>query len=177
MMLSTLHSALTSLGAAVSDAFSPRPRPPRPANLLSVANAVLDEIDRQGGSANFIRLQRLTILAQLWHIAIHDRPMFTDDMVVLAGRPALPGIHSAFRRHGTDAITGRARIPEVPQFEWPSDVDEGRVEVVRAVVRAYRRFDGHRLGVVLAETIEGCREGGIVDQGLAAERLRARGGA
>ena len=173
MMLTALHSSIMSMAGAISDVLAHKPRQTLPADLLSVANAVLDEISREGGSANLIRLQRLTILSQLWHVAIHDRPMFTDAMVVLSGRPALLGIHSAFRRHGMDPITGRARIPEVPQFEYPSDDDEGRLEIVGAVVKAYDRFTDYRLGEILTSLIGAVNDGGTVDQRLAAQRLLA----
>ena len=169
-MLALLRNATTAIGSA----FARPPAPPKPADVLAIANAVLDEIHAQGGTANLLRLQRLVCLAQLWHLALTDRPMFHARMEDIADRPSLPDLHSAFRRFAWSPITDRARIPEIPQFEWPSDAEPTRLSVIRAVVSSYWRFDDYRLGTILAPLIEGTAVNGLIDQGLASTRLAAK---
>ena len=173
-MLHALHAMASSTAAVLSSAFVPRPKPPKPTDVLAIANAVLDAVHADGGNANLVRLQRLTTLAQFWSLALRDRPMFRTPMGVINGRPVIHEIHAAFRRFDFGPITARARIPEVPQFEWPSDEDPERLEIIRSVVSAYARFDDYRLGAVLAELLEDAVVDGRVDQGLAARRLLDR---
>lgn len=148
-------------------------RDDRPADVLAVANAALDEIERRGGDANLIRLQRLIAISQLWSIALRGRPLFTGPMEAVDDRPYLTDVHSAFRRHGGRPISGRARMPELPSFEQPSDRDPDRLSVLHATIAAHAGHDGYRLGVFLSRVLEGCVARGVVDQRAAAARLLA----
>lgn len=170
-MLATLRTLASSTASVVSSAFAAAPRPAKPADVLAIANAILDAVDTAGQTANQIRVQRLTALAQLWSVALRDRPMFRTPMDVINGRPHIREINTAFRRFDFRPITARASIPEIPQFEWPSDEDPERLEIIRSVVSAYARFDDYRLGSILAELLEDAVVDGRVDQGLAAQRL------
>ncbi len=169
-MLALLRDATKAIGSALARP----PAAPKPANVLAIANAVLDELEARGETANLIRLQRLVCLAQLWHLALLDRPMFDARMDEICDRPSLPDLHSAFRRFDCRPITDRARIPEIPQFEWPADTEPTRVSVIRSVVSSYSRFDGYRLGTILEPLIEGTVTNGLIDQGLASARLAAK---
>jgi len=170
-MLATLRSMASSTSSVLCSTFVRGPRETKPADVLAIANAVLDAVDAAGGSANLIRVQRLTALAQLWSVALRDRPLFSTHMGVINGRPVIHEIHAAFRRFDFRPITARASIPEMPQFEWPSDEDPERLEIIRSVVSAYARFDDYRLGEMLAELLEDAVVNGRVDQVLASQRL------
>lgn len=102
------------LAALLSPFRSKEPKRPRPAHPLAIANAIMDEIDRTGQKAGIIRLQRLAVLSQGWSLALNGEAMYDAATVILVDTPAIPSIHSAFRRYGSGDVTTLG--PEGPSF-------------------------------------------------------------
>ncbi len=81
-------------------------------NNLSVANAILDEAERQGISVTPMQLQKLVYFTNGWHMEIFDgKPIVTDSFEAWQFGPVMPAIYHDFKQYGSRRITGRATIP------------------------------------------------------------------
>ncbi len=114
-------------------------------NNLSVANAILDEAERQGIPVTPMQLQKLVYFTNGWHMEIFDgRPIFADSFEAWQFGPVMPAIYHDFKQYGSRKITGRATNP-FTRTAWVADFLETKTALISAIIRIYGRLSGPKM--------------------------------
>jgi uncharacterized phage-associated protein len=74
----------------------------------NTANFLLVECRERGDILTNLKLQKLLYYAQAWHLAIHNKPLFSEDFQAWVHGPALPSQYQRFKK-----------------FEWRPILEEG----------------------------------------------------
>lgn len=102
---------------------------------LAVANAVLEEADRQGKCLTIMQLLKLVYIAHGWSLALLNAPLVNEEPEAWQHGPVFPSIYRAFRRFGSAPITERASTPFGPLAL--ADLSEQQRSVIQSVVKGY----------------------------------------
>lgn len=102
---------------------------------LAVANAVLEEADRQGKRLTIMQLLKLVYISHGWSLALLNSPLVDEEPEAWQHGPVFPSIYRAFRRFGSGAITERASTSFGPLAS--ADLSEQQRSVIESVVRGY----------------------------------------
>lgn len=63
-----------------------------------IANWFLVTIDREAGETlSHLKLQKLVYYAQVWSLALFDKPLFDEDFEAWTYGPALPSLYQRFK--------------------------------------------------------------------------------
>jgi uncharacterized phage-associated protein len=102
---------------------------------LAVANAVLEEADRQGKSLTIMQLLKLVYIAHGWSLGLLGRPLVSELPEAWQHGPVFPSVYRAFRRFGSSPIAAKATT-NFGQV-WEADLDEQQRNVIQSVVSGY----------------------------------------
>ena len=83
------------------------------------------------------QLQKLCYYAQAWHLALLNRPLFSEEIQAWVHGPVIPVLYYYYANYGWEKmkrLTGKS-----PEFE------DDTTEVLKAVYRTYAKFDGSQL--------------------------------
>ncbi|WP_394648410.1 Panacea domain-containing protein [uncultured Sphingomonas sp.] len=102
---------------------------------LAVANAVLEEADRQGKSLTIMQLLKLVYIAHGWSLALLREPLVNEEPEAWQHGPVFPAIYREFRRFGSQRISGFATGPfgSIPH----ADLSDPQRAVIKSVVNNY----------------------------------------
>ena len=114
-------------------------------------NAALDVacyiIEKSRYTKTHLQVQKLVYISHGFMLAIHDRPLFFDDVEAWSHGPAIPSIYWAFERWGSDVI-GNTTPPPPP----PKQFDDEERKVIDSVYENYDKFSGYRLSDIARNT-------------------------
>jgi uncharacterized phage-associated protein len=114
------------------------------ANLLSsdtVADFFLVQIDPAAGDTiSNLKLQKLVYYAQAWHLAIHKKPLFAEQIEAWAHGPVVPELYHRFKKFGWGAIDSLA-IKTEPY----SDLHASDVKLLEEIWAKYGQFTAKQL--------------------------------
>ena len=74
----------------------------------AVANYFLDVAERQGGTLNPMKIQKLVYIAHGWHLAIRERPLIQESVEAWEYGPIIADLYHEFKKFGNMPITERA---------------------------------------------------------------------
>ena len=69
-----------------------------------IAKAIIAFCNNHGDLISNLKLQKLLYYAQGWHLALYNRPLFTDPMEAWVHGPVQPDVYKAFKAFGTGPI-------------------------------------------------------------------------
>ena len=114
-------------------------------NSLSIANAVLDEAERQGVSVTPMQLQKLVYFTNGWHMEIYNgQSIISDSFEAWQFGPVMPAIYHEFKRFGSRNISGRA-INIFNGEAWKADIQPAKATLIQEVVGLYGKLSGPRM--------------------------------
>lgn len=102
---------------------------------LAVANAVLEEAERQGKRLTIMQLLKLVYIAHGWSLALLNAPLVNEEPEAWQHGPVFPSIYRAFRRFGSGPITEPASTPFGPLAA--ADLSDQQRSVIQSVVQGY----------------------------------------
>lgn len=102
---------------------------------LAVANAVLEEAERQGKVLTIMQLLKLVYISHGWCLALLNKPLVNEEPEAWQHGPVFPSIYRAFRRFGSIPITEPASTPFGPLAA--ADLSGEQRSVIESVVRGY----------------------------------------
>lgn len=70
-----------------------------------------------------LKLQKLLYYAQAWHLALYDRPLFTERLEAWVHGPAVPPVYGAFKEWGWKPIEADVKVPDCDK-ETRAHLDE-----------------------------------------------------
>ena len=99
-----------------------------------IANYFLSLTDEEVGDVmTNLNLQKLLYYAQGFHLAIHERPLFSEPIEAWMHGPVVPETYHLYSQHGA------MPIPYPEDFE-PSAIDEDTRELLDEVYDVYGQF-------------------------------------
>ncbi len=114
-------------------------------NSLSVANALLDEAERQGITVTPMQLQKLLYFANGWHMEIHNGAhMVSDSFEAWQFGPVMPQAYHEFKKYGSRKIDGRALNPFSGE-PWMAELRPDQQNLIAEIVRIYGKLSGPRM--------------------------------
>ena len=153
-------------------------------------NAALDVacyiIEKSRYTKTHLQVQKLVYISHGFMLAIHDRPLFSDDVEAWSHGPAIPSIYGAFERWGSDVIGNTTTTttaattsssPCTPPPPPPKQFDDEERKVIDSVYENYDKFSGYRLSDIArntggeldtpwAQCYESGGENTVIDNGL-----------
>lgn len=103
-----------------------------------VAEYFLSLVDEEAGdSISNLKLQKLVYYAQGFTLAIHDRPLFHEDIEAWVHGPVIPELYRSFKQHKAEPI------PPVPVDKTKFIPDE--LEVLDDVWEMFGQFSATKL--------------------------------
>ena len=157
-------------------------------------NAALDVacyiIEKSRYTKTHLQVQKLVYISHGFMLAIHDRPLFFDDVEAWSRGPAIPSIYGAFERWGSDVIGNTPPPPPPPPAATssspctpppppppPKQFDDEERKVIDSVYENYDKFSGYRLSDIArntggeldtpwAQCYESGGENTVIDNGL-----------
>lgn len=102
---------------------------------LAVANAVLDEAQRQQKPLTIMQLLKLVYIAHGWSLALLNAPLVNEEPEAWQHGPVFPSIYREFRRFGSQPIVGNAIGPfGMPQV---ANLSSEQRAIISSVVQSY----------------------------------------
>jgi len=119
---------------------------------LSIANAILDESDRQGLSVTPMQLQKLVYFANGWHMEINSgQPLVGSSFEAWQFGPVMPELYHEFKRYGSQRITGRA-INIFGGAAWAANLLPPQNTLIAEIVNIYGRLSGPKMSQLTHKT-------------------------
>lgn len=106
---------------------------------LDVANYFLAQVDEEAGDLiSNLKLQKLVYYAQGFHLALYDKPLFSEFLEAWNHGPVVPSLYRAFKHYGSQALP------------CPSDLDfsiygQQTKELLDEVYSVYGQFSAWKL--------------------------------
>jgi len=107
-------------------------------NALLVANYFIDKAYEEEDLISNMKLQKLLYYAQGYHLAIHNSPLFEDDIEKWPHGPVVRNIYHEFKSFGSNAI---APIKDFDMSMYPDEV----VELLEEIYSVYGQFSASAL--------------------------------
>lgn len=85
------------------------------------------------------KLQKLCYYAQAWHLALLNRPLFSEDIQAWIHGPVCPALYAKYADYGWNDIPPVADKGKL--YPFPSDTEQ----VLATVWDTYKGFDGDQL--------------------------------
>jgi uncharacterized phage-associated protein len=86
-----------------------------------------------------LKLQKLLYYAQGFHLAIHDSPLFEEEIEAWMYGPVVPCVYQEYKPFGPGAIE------RDESFEVPASVSQSELELVSEVYEVYGQFSTLKL--------------------------------
>ncbi|WP_309232563.1 Panacea domain-containing protein [Cylindrospermum sp. FACHB-282] len=104
-----------------------------------MAKYFLAQTDEDAGDLiSNLKLQKLLYYAQGFHLALYDKPLFSEPIEAWRYGPVVPEVYHEYKNCGSDAIP----IPEDIDF---SKFNEQTVELLNEVYNVYGQFSAWKL--------------------------------
>lgn len=141
------------------------------ANLGDVAQCFLylDSVKDGDGISN-LKLQKLVYYAQGFYSAIHNKPLFDEEIMAWAHGPVVAELYHHFKSHGS------ANIPPVENFNTQS-LNTEEFEVVNEVFEVFGQFSAWKLRNMTHEEspwLDHEAEAGVIPKEKIAEYFKTR---
>lgn len=109
------------------------------ASVFDVAKYILSLSDEDVGDLiSNLKLQKLVYYSQGFHLAMHNRPLFTESIEAWDHGPVSPLLYSAYREYGGGAI------PKPVDFD-NSHLTQDEKELLEEVYEVYGQFSAWKL--------------------------------
>ncbi len=106
-------------------------------SALTIAKAILKLSEPEvGDTISNLKLQKLLYYVQGFHLAIHGKPLFEEDILAWEHGPVVKEVYRAFSQHGSNAIP-------VPDEEV--DLTQKEKDLITEVWKVYGQFSAWRL--------------------------------
>ncbi len=102
---------------------------------LAIANAVLEEAQRQGKSLTIMQLLKLVYIAHGWSLALFDRPLVSQPPQAWEHGPVFPEVYRWFRKFGSGPISEYASTPLGSMIR--AELSPEQAGVISSVVKSY----------------------------------------
>lgn len=103
-----------------------------------VASYFLSKVDEDDGPITHLKLQKLLYYAQGFHLAVHNEPLFAEEIEAWAHGPVVPTVWQIYRGKGSDPI------PPTDGFD-PESIPEVTRQLLDEVYEVYGQFTAWRL--------------------------------
>jgi len=104
-----------------------------------VANYFLAQADDEAGDLiSNLKLQKLVYYAQGFHLALYDKPLFSESIEAWNHGPVVPALYRAFKQYGAQAL------PRPSDLDF-SIYDERVRELLDEVYTVYGQFSAWKL--------------------------------
>jgi len=111
-----------------------------PTTARQVADYFLSKVDEEvGDNLSNLKLQKLLYYAQGFHLAVHGRPLFDDEIAAWRYGPVVPGVYHEFEHHRAGALP-----PPSADFD-PEAIPADSQEILDEVFTVYGQFSALRL--------------------------------
>ncbi len=109
-----------------------------------VANDFLRLAESQGTSLTNMQLQKLVYIAQGYHLAFYDKPLYFENTHAWQWGPVIPRLYKALQKYGSGEVS--ENIPVDPDGVYPVDSDSQNI--INAVWNAYGAYSGMQLSAL-----------------------------
>jgi uncharacterized phage-associated protein len=119
-----------------------------PYDARAVANLLLDLAEARSVQLTQVSLLKLLYFAHGWYLAVHSKPLVSQDFEAWEHGPVVKVVRDAFRSFGRDPITTRATKLHLQSGEHvpvTADLDERDARFVQSIFEAYHVFDAWQL--------------------------------
>lgn len=89
-----------------------------------------------GSFISNLKLQKLVYYAQAWHLALYNKPLFTEDFEAWVHGPVIPALYQEYKRFSFKPIE---KVVEKPSFS--SDA----LDHLEEITRVYFGYSGYEL--------------------------------
>lgn len=104
-----------------------------------VAEYFLTSVDDESGdSLSNLKLQKLVYYAQGYHLAMHEKPLFEEQIEAWQHGPVVPELYHAYKQYGSGPI------PTPDNFD-SSKFDRSTRELLDEVYQVYGQFSAWKL--------------------------------
>ncbi|TCV85917.1 Panacea domain-containing protein [Sulfurirhabdus autotrophica] len=87
-------------------------------SIHAIADCFILAVDRStGDNINTFKLQKLVYYAQVWHLALHGEPLFSNDIEAWVHGPVCIELHQRFRDQKDIPIEPDAIITDINQLD------------------------------------------------------------
>jgi uncharacterized phage-associated protein len=80
----------------------------------NVARWILLFSEEHGDALTNLRLQKLLYYAQAWHLALHNKPLFSEEVEAWIYGPVVPIVYRKYKRYRNMPITCDEELPALP---------------------------------------------------------------
>jgi uncharacterized phage-associated protein len=105
---------------------------------IDVASRFLDLASDESRPLTQLQLLKLVYLAQGWHFALLNRPLFGEEIQAWAYGPVVQSVYQQTRKFGAGPISGK--LPG-----RPGNIPHESDEIIRRVWNAYKSYSGAEL--------------------------------
>jgi len=102
---------------------------------LDVAKYILAHFDSVGSPITNLKLQKLVYYSQAWALAIHDEPLFTEEIEAWVHGPVTPSVFKEYREFRWNPITG----------SFDNQVSSKKAKHIDSVLEVYGNLDAGAL--------------------------------
>ena len=110
---------------------------------LAIANAVLDEAERQDRDLTIMQLLKLVYISHGWSLALLGAPLVNEEPEAWQHGPVFSSVYRAFRRYGSEPITAKATNGFGQLVE--AALSDKQLDVIKSVVSTYGRMHAFTL--------------------------------
>ncbi len=116
-----------------------------PYTVCSIANTLLDFVDRRSSWLSNMKMQKMLYICQGVHLAVNDTPCFNETVEAWQYGPVVSSIYHQFKQYGAGPIRGKAyNIAPVEVAPLIRD-DEDIVNLIEAVWTKFGRMTALQL--------------------------------
>ncbi len=109
-------------------------------SVKDVANYFLASVDEEAGdSLSNLKLQKLCYYAQGYHLALRDKPLFSDEIQAWEHGPVIPSLYRAYRQFGAGPI------PRPRNFDPIAALDADTRDILAEVNEVFGQFSASKL--------------------------------
>lgn len=80
-----------------------------------VADYLIRFSQNHGDPISNLKLQKLLYYAQAWHLALHNKPLFEEDIQAWVHGPAVHSVYRTFKTYAWKPIDKNPQEPDIPK--------------------------------------------------------------
>jgi uncharacterized phage-associated protein len=107
-------------------------------SAFDIANYFLFKAANDEDFISNLKLQKLVYYAQGLSLALHNTPLFLEDVEAWTYGPVIPQLYHAYKEHGSNGI------PANPDFD-PEEIDENTRSFLDEIYTVFGQFSAPRL--------------------------------